>query len=81
MELHGSLATNLAAALQSAHRLRNSPVYESTLAFWDKLLAEAHRSLGAQAGPDDAKVRAQVSELEDLLVQRRQNDAGARASG
>ena len=81
MELHGSLATNLAAALQSANRLRNNPVYEGTLVFWETLLAEAHRALGEEVGPDDAKIRQQVLELEAILIQRRQNHPRAGISG
>lgn len=71
MEIYGSLATNLAAALQSANRLRNRPVYTSTLEFWDNLVTSAHEKLAEQPESELAGIRRQISELEQILSERR----------
>jgi hypothetical protein len=47
MEIHGSLASNLASAVQSARRLRDHPVHPDTIAHWTKLLYYARREIAA----------------------------------
>ena len=41
IELDGTLADNLRAAILSADRLRGHPVHKDTLEFWHELLAYA----------------------------------------
>jgi hypothetical protein len=38
LRLHGSLSSNLQAAVTSAERLRSSRIYPETLSFWSQLL-------------------------------------------
>lgn len=71
MEIYGSLATNLAAALQSANRLRNRPVYTGTLEFWDNLVTSAYQKLAEQPESELAGIRKQIAELEQILTERR----------
>ncbi len=71
MEIYGSLATNLAAALQSANRLRNRPVYTGTLEFWDNLVTAAYHKLAEQPESEVPGIRKQIAELEQILTERR----------
>jgi len=69
MDLHGSLAENLQAAVRSAKRHRKHPVHAETVKFWAALLQHA-RSLRA-AGHDEAlAIDALLAEL-DLAVAER----------
>jgi hypothetical protein len=45
MRLHGSLETNLTAALRSARRLHGQKVHADTIAYWDGLVRHARREL------------------------------------
>lgn len=45
MELHGSIANNLASAVTSARRLRGHPVHADTLGHWANLLRHARLEL------------------------------------
>jgi hypothetical protein len=47
MRLHGSVANNLASAVQSARRLRGRPVHRDTLDHWRDLLEHARRELAS----------------------------------
>ena len=47
MDLHGSIATNLSSAVQSARRLSGHPVHADTLSHWTDLLHHARRELAA----------------------------------
>jgi hypothetical protein len=67
MELHGTLANNLASAVQSARRLRGHPVHADTVAHWTDLLHHAQREL---SGGSDEPIDALVTELEDELADR-----------
>jgi hypothetical protein len=68
MELHGSVASNLASALQSARRLRGQSVHADTLGHWSDLLRHARRELAA-ANPDPP-VLSLTLELEKELADR-----------
>lgn len=67
MELHGSIAKNLAAALYSARRLRRRPVHPDTLAHWSGLLEHARREL---KGGSSEPILTLVMELERELAAR-----------
>jgi hypothetical protein len=43
MKVHGSIESNLTAAVRSARRLRGHPVHADTLEYWDELLHHARR--------------------------------------
>jgi hypothetical protein len=43
MELHGSLADNLSAAIRSARRLQGHRVHQDTVKHWNELLHFARR--------------------------------------
>jgi len=69
MNLHGSLAENLQAAVNSAKRHKDHPVHAETVRFWAELLQYA-RSLRA-AGRDEASaIDPLLAEL-DLAVAER----------
>ncbi len=69
MDLHGSLAENLQAAVNSAKRHKDYPVHSETVRFWAELLQHA-RSLRA-AGRDEAlAIDPLLAEL-DLAVAER----------
>jgi len=65
MELHGTLASNLESALQSARRLRGHPVHADTLGYWTDLLHHARRQLALGADPG---LLATVMDLEKELA-------------
>lgn len=71
MELHGSLAENLKAAVGSAERLRGHPVHADTLRFWEELLAHARMRLRASSKAD-ATVEELTGRLQALLAEREQ---------
>jgi hypothetical protein len=73
MKLHGSIATNLSAAIDSAKRLRGSPVHNDTLKFWRDLLSCARAEKRA-LGPDDAAaLDPLIAELQSQLAAREQH--------
>ena len=57
VELHGSLADNLKAAVRSAERLRGHPIHADTMNFWLELLSQARASI---------RFKAQAGEMEQL---------------
>ncbi|HUP67822.1 MAG TPA: hypothetical protein VM145_06405 [Sphingomicrobium sp.] len=65
MELHGTLENNLAAAIQSARRLKGHPVHGDTFDYWKSLLDHARRELG-NASADH--VEALIVELENEIA-------------
>lgn len=67
MELHGSVATNLAAALYSARRVRGRAVHADTLGHWSRLVEHARREL---AGGSSEATLTLIAELEQELVAR-----------
>jgi hypothetical protein len=67
MELHGTIASNLASAVQSARRLRSRPVHADTMGHWADLLRHAKREISAGS---DKVVLPLISELEKELVSR-----------
>jgi hypothetical protein len=67
MDLHGSLATNLASAVQSARRLRGHPVHADTLSHWTELLHHARREM---AGGSSEAIPSLILELEEELADR-----------
>jgi hypothetical protein len=67
MELDGSIANNLASAVQSARRLRGHPVHQDTLNHWSDLLAHARRALASGSAE---RLRSLIIELENELADR-----------
>jgi hypothetical protein len=45
MELHGTIETNLMAAINSSRRLKGHPVHAETISHWTAVLHEARREL------------------------------------
>ncbi len=66
MDLHGSLAENLQAAVRSVKRHRNHPVHAETVKFWADLLQHA-RSLKAAGDEEAFAIDLLLAEL-DLAV-------------
>ena len=69
MDLHGSLAENLQAAVNSAKRHRDHPVHAETVKFWAELLQYA-RSLRAAGHEEALAIDLLLAEL-DLAVAER----------
>lgn len=67
MEIHGTLANNLASAVHSARRLRGHPVHADTIAHWTDLLHHARREL---SGGSQEPIQAVIVELEKELADR-----------
>ncbi len=67
MELHGSIAKNLASAVQSARRLKGHPIHADTLGHWRDLLDDARREL---AKGSTEPLQALILELENELADR-----------
>lgn len=67
MDIEGTLANNLASALQSARRLRGHPVHADTLGYWRNLLRHARREL---AEGSTEPVLPLILELENELADR-----------
>ncbi|MBV9840967.1 MAG: hypothetical protein JOY99_05440 [Sphingomonadaceae bacterium] len=71
MKLDGSIVSNLQAALASARRFRDKPVYPDTLNHWRNVLSHAHYLLGkGQIGEINA-IRNLSSALGAELEQRK----------
>jgi hypothetical protein len=68
MEIHGTIAQNLEAAVASSRRLKGHPIHKDTLAFWSDLIGEARarRAAGEQLEPEAEQAMA---ELEVVLAQ------------
>ena len=69
MELHGSIAHNLKAAVESSRRLRGHPVHKDTLQFWSDLIREARARRAAGEALDECEVEEAISELAVVLTQ------------
>ena len=67
MNLVGSIHANLRAALQSARRLKDSPVHPDTVEHWSNLVVAAKEE---QAAIDSFKTRALVCDLEHEISER-----------
>ena len=67
MDLDGTLADNLRAAIVSAERLSGHPVHQDTLGFWRELLS--HVSSRKRLRPDHQfEISTLASELQNLLL-------------
>ena len=69
MNFVGSIHANLRAALQSARRLKDSPVHPDTLEHWSSLVAAAKQEQGAM---QSFKTRELMSDLEREISTRQQ---------
>ena len=67
MELHGSIANNLASAVQSARRLEGRAVHADTLGHWTNLLDHARREV---ARGTTEPIQTLIVELEQAMAQR-----------
>jgi hypothetical protein len=67
MKLHGSIANNLASAVQSARRLKGHPGHADTLAHWSDLLHHSRREL---AEGTKEPILSLILELEKELADR-----------
>lgn len=65
--MHGSLASNLTSALQSARRLKEHPVHSDTLDYWSSLPAHARQAL---AKGSTEPIATLILELENELADR-----------
>ncbi len=70
MKLHGSIAANLSAAVESAKRLRGSPVHNDTLEFWRDLLSLARAEKRTLSTDDAAALDPLIGELQSQLAAR-----------
>ena len=70
MDIHGSLASNLQAALASARRYRGHPVHAETIAFWSELLQHA-RALKAEGNEEASIIDPLLAELDAAIAHRR----------
>lgn len=70
MDIHGSLATNLQAALASARRYRGHPVHAETIGFWSDLLQHA-RALKAEGNEETSIIDPLLAELDAAVADRR----------
>lgn len=68
MELHGSIAQKLRAAVESTRRLKGHPVHRDTLQFWSELIHEARARRAAGELLDDAEVAQLIAELDVVLA-------------
>jgi hypothetical protein len=80
MELAGTIAENLNAAIVSARRLRGQSVHADTLRFWQDLLdcalVKASRSALAQSD----EMHRLIADLQNELAARGQADAAEATS-
>jgi hypothetical protein len=68
MEIHGSIAQNLRAAVESSRRLKGHPIHRDTLAFWSAIVAEARARRAAGEIVDEAEIDNAIAELELVLA-------------
>lgn len=69
MELYGSIAENLKAAVVSSRRLKGHPIHKDTLQFWSDLIREARARKAAERTHDHSEVNEAISELEVVLAE------------
>jgi hypothetical protein len=67
VKIHGTLLNNLAAAVQSARRLRGHPVHQDTIRHWAELVHHARRRL---AGGSTEPILPLLLDLEKELADR-----------
>jgi hypothetical protein len=67
MNIVGSIHANLRAALQSARRLKDSPVHPDTVSHWASLVAKART---AESAMQSFKTRELVGDLEREISAR-----------
>ena len=67
MEIHGSIANNLASAVQSARRSKGHPIHADTLGHWRDLLIYARQEL---ANGSTEPIQALIVDLENELADR-----------
>ena len=67
MELHGSITSNLWAAVESSRRLKGHPIHRDTLRFWSQLIREARARRAAQEVFEDPDAERHIAELEITL--------------
>ena len=70
MDIHGSLASNLIAALASARRYRGHPVHSDTIVFWSDLLQHA-RALKVGGNEEASTIDPLLAELDAAVAERR----------
>ncbi len=70
MDLHGSLANKLHAAIASARRHQGHPVHSETIAFWSDLLQHA-RLLKFEGNEEAMTIDPLLAELDAAIAQRR----------
>ncbi len=68
MDLHGSIETNLVAAVRSARRLRGHPIHADTLQHWIDLIHQARRQLAEDAASETGTLKQLVADLEMELA-------------
>ena len=73
MKLHGSIVSNLAAAIESAKRLRGSPVHSDTLEFWRDLLSHARAEKRTLSTDDAEALDPLIGELQSQVAAREQH--------
>lgn len=67
MELHGSITSNLRAAVESSRRLKGHPIHRDTLLFWSRLIREARAMRATQEIFEDPDAERYIAELEITL--------------
>ena len=68
MEMHGSTAQNIKAAVASSRRLKGHPIHRDTLRFWSDLIAEIRARRASGEFLDDPEVDEAIAELELVLA-------------
>lgn len=82
MELAGTLAENLEAAIVSARRLRGHRVHSDTVKFWHELLDHARLKARRSVLPDAEDIYRLIAELQSELAAGDQEARNqSRASG
>jgi hypothetical protein len=74
MELHGSIAANLQAALASAKRLRGHLVHKDTITFWRDPAAQARAEIPERMR--GAEIESLIATLEGEIAGGRSTEAG-----
>ena len=70
MQLHGSLQDNLEAAVASAKRLRDKPVYPDTVAYWSEVAAIARDEFARANRGQQTSVADLAAQLEEEIARR-----------
>src|SRR4028118_2271951 len=80
LRLHGSLLSNLQAAVTSAERLRSSKIYSETLSFWSQLLSLALDEKSKVPAAELGRVEHLIERLEaEVLMRMAEPGQGSRA--